>query len=116
MADKTKKAVTDDVVTTEVTEETAVNTVAAKKPKKEEPKPAKKYVELRVPMKGKEDTMFVGVNFKNYILKRGEFVRVPEEVAEVIRNAEKAEERATAFAISKEKAYFEKAANPIAIR
>ena len=37
---------------------------------------------------------FFSVNSKNYIIKRGETVEIPEEVAEVIRNAEKAEEYA----------------------
>ena len=37
---------------------------------------------------------FFSVNGKNYIIKRGETVEIPEEVAEVIRNAEKAEEYA----------------------
>lgn len=37
---------------------------------------------------------FFSVNFKNYIIKRGETVEIPEELAEVIRNAEKAEEYA----------------------
>ena len=37
---------------------------------------------------------FFSVNGKNYIIKRGETVEIPEEVAEVIRNAEKAGEYA----------------------
>ncbi len=37
---------------------------------------------------------FFSVNGKNYIIKRGEEVEIPEEVAEVIRNAQKAEEYA----------------------
>ncbi len=37
---------------------------------------------------------FFSVNGKNYIIKRGETVEIPEEVAEVIRNGEKAEEYA----------------------
>lgn len=37
---------------------------------------------------------FFSVNGKNYLIKRGETVEIPEEVAEVIRNAEKAEEYA----------------------
>jgi hypothetical protein len=34
---------------------------------------------------------FFSVNGKNYIIKRGEEVEIPEEVAEVIRNSEKAD-------------------------
>lgn len=40
---------------------------------------------------------FFSVNGKNYIIKRGERVEIPEEVAEVIRNAEKAEEYAMRY-------------------
>ena len=41
---------------------------------------------------------FFSVNFKNYIIKRGERVEIPEELAEVIENAEKAEEYALKYA------------------
>jgi hypothetical protein len=37
---------------------------------------------------------FFSVNGRNYRIKRGERVEVPEELAEVIENAEKAEEYA----------------------
>ena len=35
---------------------------------------------------------FFSVNGRNYLLKRGETIEVPEEVAEVIINSERAEE------------------------
>ena len=38
------------------------------------------------------------MNFKNYIIKRGKTVEIPEELAEVIENAEKAEEYAMQYA------------------
>ena len=41
---------------------------------------------------------FFSVNFKNYIIKRGERVEIPEELAEVIENAAKAEEYAMIYA------------------
>lgn len=41
---------------------------------------------------------FYSVNGKNYLIKRGETVEIPEEVAEVIRNAEMAEEYAMNYA------------------
>lgn len=44
---------------------------------------------------------FYSVNFKNYIIKRGEYVDVPEELAEVIRNGEMAEDAAFQYAESK---------------
>lgn len=40
---------------------------------------------------------FFSVNGKNYLIKRGETVEIPEEVAEVIRNAELAEEFAMQY-------------------
>lgn len=40
---------------------------------------------------------FFSVNGKNYIIQRGENVEIPEELAEVIRNAEKAEEYAMRY-------------------
>ena len=47
---------------------------------------------------------FFSVNGKNYIIQRGETVEIPEEVAEVIRNAEKAEEYAMNYVDSLDKA------------
>jgi hypothetical protein len=58
---------------------------------------AKKRVAVRLPRnmgQHAQQDEFFSVNGKNYIIKRGETVEIPEEVAEVIRNAEKAEEYA----------------------
>lgn len=41
---------------------------------------------------------FFSVNGKNYIIKRGEYVEVPPELEEVIRNGEKAEDAAFEYA------------------
>lgn len=59
-----------------------------------------KKVEIKLPKnKGQNANQdeFFSVNFKNYIIKRGEYVEIPEEVAEVIENADKAEESAMRF-------------------
>lgn len=40
---------------------------------------------------------FYSVNFQNYIIKRGETVEVPIEVAELIENNQKAEEDALRY-------------------
>ena len=48
----------------------------------------------KLPGQGANQEEFFSVNGKNYIIKRGIKVEIPEEVAEVIRNAEKAEEYA----------------------
>ena len=44
---------------------------------------------------------FFSVNFKNYIIKRGERVEIPEALAEVIENNEKAEDFAMKYAEEK---------------
>ena len=54
----------------------------------------------RLPGQNANQEEFFSVNGKNYIIKRGETVEIPEEVAEVIRNAEKAEEYAMNYADS----------------
>ena len=63
-----------------------------------------KKVEVRLPRNAGQNANqdeFFSVNFKNYIIKRGETVEIPEELAEVIRNAEKAEEYAMRYAEEK---------------
>ena len=57
-------------------------------------------VVVRLPRnKGKNAVQeeFFSVNGKNYIIKRGEDVEIPVEVAEVIRNAEKDEDYAMRY-------------------
>ena len=44
---------------------------------------------------------FFSVNFKNYIIKRGEYVDIPKELEEVIHNGEKAEDAAFEYAESR---------------
>lgn len=61
----------------------------------------KKMVKIRLPrLEGQNVAQeeFYSVNFKNYIIKRGVEVEVPEEIAEVIKNAEKARDEALNFA------------------
>ena len=48
----------------------------------------------KLPGQNANQEEFFSVNGKNYIIKRGIEIEIPEEVAEVIRNAEKAEEYA----------------------
>ena len=48
----------------------------------------------RLPGQNAIQEEFFSVNGKNYRIKRGETVEIPEEVAEVIANGEKAEEYA----------------------
>lgn len=67
---------------------------------KKETKSAKR-VQVRLPRnKGQNANQdeFFSVNFRNYIIKRGETVEVPEAIAEVIRNNEQAEEYAMNYA------------------
>lgn len=59
-----------------------------------------KRVEVRLPRNAGQNANqdeFFSVNFKNYIIKRGVTVEIPEELAEVIMNAEKAEEYAMKY-------------------
>lgn len=72
---------------------------------------AKRRVEVRLPRNPGQNANqdeFFSVNGKNYIIKRGETVEIPEEVAEVIRNAEKAEEYAMHYVDNLVKAEDEK--------
>lgn len=48
----------------------------------------------KLPGQNANQEEFFSVNGKNYIIQRGKEVEIPEEVAEVIRNSEKAEEYA----------------------
>ena len=57
----------------------------------------------RLPGQNAIQEEFFSVNGKNYILKRGEEVEIPEELAEVIRNGEKAEEYALEYVDDLEK-------------
>lgn len=60
----------------------------------------KKRVTVRLPRNPGQNARqeeFFSVNGRNYLIKRGETVEIPEEVAEVIRNAEKAEEFAMQY-------------------
>ena len=59
-----------------------------------------KRVQVRLPRLSGQNAIqeeFYSVNGRNYIIKRGETVDIPEEIAEVIRNAEKAEECAMRY-------------------
>lgn len=59
-----------------------------------------KKVVVRLPLLHGQNAVqeeFFSVNGKNYMVKRGEEVEIPEAVAEVIRNAEKAEEYAMKY-------------------
>lgn len=66
---------------------------------KKENKNAKRVL-VRLPRNKGQNAIqdeFFSVNGKNYIIKRGEDVEIPEEVAEVIRNAEMAEDYAMRY-------------------
>lgn len=50
----------------------------------------------------KEKDMYVSVNFRNYILKRGATVKIPRPLVEAIKNSLEAEEKALDFAVETE--------------
>lgn len=57
-----------------------------------------KLVKIRIPReRDRQDDVFVCVNGRTWLIKRGVEVEVPECVAEVIRNAEDVAEQAFAF-------------------
>lgn len=61
---------------------------------------AKKRVTVRLPRNPGQNARqeeFYSHNFKNYMIVRGETVEIPEEVAEIIRNGEMAEEYAMKY-------------------
>ena len=63
-----------------------------------------KLVKIRIPRaRDNQDDVFVGVNGRTWLIKRGVEVEVPECVAEVIRNSEEAAEASYAFSDSVKK-------------
>ena len=50
----------------------------------------------------KEKDMYVSVNFRNYILKRGATVKIPKPLVEAIKNSLEAEEKALDYAVETE--------------
>ena len=58
----------------------------------------------RLPGQNAIQEEFFSVNGRNYLIKRGETVEIPEEVAEVIINGEKAEEYAMSYVANLDKA------------
>lgn len=63
-------------------------------------------VSIRLPRAGagQEETVFVGVNGKAWRIRRGVTVEVPAAVAEVLRNSEKAQDKAAEYEASMPKA------------
>lgn len=60
--------------------------------------PAEKMVKVRIPRTSKsQEDVFVSVNMKTYLIKRGVEVEVPESVAEVLRHQEEALEAIMKF-------------------
>ena len=56
--------------------------------------PKEKLVKIRIPkFKANQEDVFVSVNERTWIVKRGVEVEVPECVAEVIRHSEEMRER-----------------------
>lgn len=49
-----------------------------------------KMVKIKLPLtRNEKNDVYVAVNGKSYLIKRGEFVEVPASVAEVLENKEK---------------------------
>lgn len=57
-----------------------------------------KTVKIKLPLtKYEKDDVYVALNFKTYQIKRGEYVEVPEGVAEILENSERMAAEAFAF-------------------
>jgi len=57
-----------------------------------------KMVKIKIPLtKTEKEDVYVAVNGKSYLIKRGECVEVPASVAEVLENQEKMLSEAIAF-------------------
>ena len=57
-----------------------------------------KLVKIRIPReRDRQDDVYVSINERSWLIKRGVEVEVPECVATLIRHAEEAEEAAYAF-------------------
>ena len=53
-------------------------------------KPKPKMVRIKLPLtRNEKNDVYVAVNGKSYLIKRGEYVDVPASVAEVLENREK---------------------------
>ena len=77
--------------------------MATTEKKETENKPTEKLVKIRIPRtKGDDSDVYVSVNARTWLIKRGVEVEVPECVAEVLRNSEDMQEEAYAFSASKE--------------
>lgn len=51
--------------------------------------PKEKKVKIKIPLtRTEKDDVFVGLNGRTFLIKRGEEVEVPEGVAEILRNRE----------------------------
>lgn len=70
----------------------AKNATKVNEPEKE------KLVKIRIPReRDRQDDVFVCVNGRTWLIKRGVEVEIPECAAEVIRNAEDVAEKAYAY-------------------
>lgn len=105
MAKKNTEDLTEEVA--EAVEE-PVEEQAEKPKKKEAPSEAgsqeEKRVTIRIP-RSKEDQgdVFVSVNERTFLIKRGVPVSVPESVAEVLATAERMEDEATEYDLAAQK-------------
>ena len=94
----------ETVATTEATTEEATTEKTSEKKKAAKKASAEKMVRIRLPKRREQNANqdeFYSYNFKDYIIKRGETVEVPEGLAELIENGEKAEEAAIEYADKK---------------
>lgn len=61
------------------------------------PPEAEKTVKIKLPRKKGEPALYVSINERSWMIKRGMEVEVPACVAELIRNSERMQDEADAF-------------------
>ena len=90
---------TETVKEIETVEETApIETVEEKAPKAKKTEAGPKMVKVRIPRtKVDQEDVFVSVNLRTYMIKRGTEVEVPDFVAEVLRHQEEMLEEIMVF-------------------
>lgn len=87
---KKKETVEEAVEAVEATEETTVTKVDAT--------PGEKMVKIKIPReKTNQEDVFVSVNMRTWLIKRGVWVEVPECVSEVLEHQEEMFEKINLF-------------------
>ena len=104
MSETNKNAMNEKEITTQEAAAEEKHAKAAKKTAAKEAPVKEKTVKIRLPKtRENQDDVFVSVNNRTWLIKRGVEVEVPECVAEVFRNQERMMEETFAFEVANQK-------------